>query len=102
MAQRRKRSKKWISWLIILALLIGAGVVCYLVWDSYFRDKTEPETSETTEDVDIEKGKNNTEVDLTSEEPEKQKVEQKNCRHSPENEGPEFPQRIFTPLSTAP
>jgi len=76
MAQRRKRNKKWISWLIILVLLIGAGVVCYLVWDSYFRDKTEPETSETTEDVDIEKGKNTTEVDLTSEEPEKQKVEQ--------------------------
>ena len=36
---RRKRSKKWISWLIILVLLIAAGVVCYLVWDNYFNDK---------------------------------------------------------------
>lgn len=35
---RRRRSKKWISWLIILILLIAAGVVCYLVWNSYFND----------------------------------------------------------------
>ena len=47
MAKRRKRNKKWISWLIILVLLIGAGVVCYMVWDSYFRDKSEPDSSET-------------------------------------------------------
>ncbi len=36
---RRRRSKKWISWLIILLLLVAAGVVCYLVWDNYFNDK---------------------------------------------------------------
>ena len=76
MAQRRKRSKKWISWLIILVLLIGAGVVCYMVWDSYFRDKSEPETSETSDSTESEEQKNDAEVELTSEEPEKKKVEQ--------------------------
>ncbi len=75
MAQRRKRSKKWISWLIILVLLIGAGVVCYLVWDSYFKDKTEPETSEIIEEADIEKNEDDTETDSVEGEPEK-KVEQ--------------------------
>lgn len=76
MVKRRKRSKKWISWLIILVLLIGAGVVCYMVWDSYFRDKTEPETSETSNTTEGEEQKNNTGAELTSEEPEKKKVEQ--------------------------
>ena len=76
MAKRRKRSKKWISWLIIVALLIGAGVVCYMVWDSYFRDKSEPEASETSGTTEVEEQKNNTEMDLASEEPEKKKVEQ--------------------------
>lgn len=76
MAKRRKRNKKWISWLIILVLLIGAGVVCYMVWDSYFRDKSEPETSETSDDIEGEEQENNTEIELTSEEPEKKKVEQ--------------------------
>lgn len=33
---RRKRNKKWICWLILLA---AASVVAYLVWDSYFREK---------------------------------------------------------------
>ena len=76
MAKRRKRNKKWISWLIILVLLIGAGVVCYMVWDSYFRDKTEPETSETSDNTESEEQKNDPEAELTSEEPEKKKVEQ--------------------------
>ena len=51
---RRRRSRKWISWLVILVLLIVAGVVIYLVWDNYFRDKgeetQEPETSEQIEE----------------------------------------------------
>ena len=76
MVKRRKRSKKWISWLIILVLLIGAGAVCYMVWDSYFRDKTEPETSETSDNTESEEQKNDSEAELTSEEPEKKKVEQ--------------------------
>ena len=39
MTQKRKKSKKWISWLILLLLLLAASVVAYLVWDSYLRDK---------------------------------------------------------------
>ena len=35
---KRRRSKRWISWLIFLVLLIVAGVVCYLVWNNYFND----------------------------------------------------------------
>ena len=33
---RRRRSKKWISWLIILILLVVAFVVVFSVWDNYF------------------------------------------------------------------
>lgn len=40
MAQRRrKRSKKWLGKLVFVVLLVAAGVVCYFVWDGYFRDK---------------------------------------------------------------
>lgn len=51
---RRKRSKKWISWVIILLLLVAAGVISYLVWDNYFNDKkneseTTPESSQEKE-----------------------------------------------------
>ena len=54
---RRKRSKKWISWLIILALLIAAGVVCYFVWDNYFNDKKQDNDikTETSEQIKEEK-----------------------------------------------
>lgn len=45
MTQRRKRSKKWVSWLIIAVLLVGAGVVCYLVYDNYFREKKDEPAS---------------------------------------------------------
>ncbi|MBR3332434.1 hypothetical protein IKG28_02290 [Candidatus Saccharibacteria bacterium] len=57
MAQKRHRSKKWISWVIILALLIGAGVVCYFVYDSYFKEKpkNEPNTVEQSQDKDEKK-----------------------------------------------
>jgi len=57
MAKRRHRSKKWISWVIILILLIGAGVVCYFVYDSYFRDKSGDEVKpvENSQDKDDEK-----------------------------------------------
>ncbi|MBR0372400.1 hypothetical protein IJH72_00435 [Candidatus Saccharibacteria bacterium] len=52
---KRKRSKKWVSWLIIFALLIVSCVIAYLVWDNYFNDKKnggrdELETSEVTEE----------------------------------------------------
>ncbi|MBQ2695609.1 hypothetical protein IJG04_03175 [Candidatus Saccharibacteria bacterium] len=34
---KRRRSKKWIYWVVFVVLVVGAGVVCYLVWDNYFR-----------------------------------------------------------------
>ena len=37
---RRKRSKKWLKVVMFLILLGAAGVICYLVWDAYFRDTT--------------------------------------------------------------
>lgn len=48
---RRRRSRLWISRLVILMLLILAGVVVFLVWDNYFRDKGEvvPEPEQTEE-----------------------------------------------------
>lgn len=52
MARRRKRSKKWISWLIILILVIAAGVVVYLVWDNYFNDDKGRSEEQQTEIVD--------------------------------------------------
>lgn len=47
---RRRKKKSWISWLIILILLIAAGVVCYFVWEGYFKEK-EPEDVEITDTV---------------------------------------------------
>ena len=50
--QKRKRSKKWISTLIFILLLVAAGVVCYFVWDAYFRDRKTPEPDNNTVVVD--------------------------------------------------
>ncbi len=41
MVKRRKSQKKKIYWLAIILLLIGAGIVTYLVWDNYFKPKDE-------------------------------------------------------------
>lgn len=72
MARRRKRSKKWISTVFILILLVAAGVVIYLVWDNYFNDKKEePKTDET---VVVDDGLKPTESESK---PEVQEVEQK-------------------------
>lgn len=38
---RKRKSKKWINGIIFLVLIVAAGVMCYFVWDAYFRDKTE-------------------------------------------------------------
>lgn len=46
MAQKRKRSKKWIYYLVMFVLLIAAGVTVYLVWDNYFHDKKDNEIQE--------------------------------------------------------
>lgn len=42
MVQKRKKSnKKWIFWVLMVVLFVVAAAVCYLVWNSYFRDKEE-------------------------------------------------------------
>lgn len=82
MTQRRKRNKKWISWIIILALLIGAGVVCFLVKKTYFDDKKEPEGDNSSQSITPEKKetvpKKKEEEKTKEEEPveEKEKVQQ--------------------------
>lgn len=42
----RRRSKKWIYWVIVLILIVVAGVVGYFVWDGYFRDKEKSEVGQ--------------------------------------------------------
>ncbi len=48
--KRRRRSKKWVSRVLFLLLIVAAGVICYFVWDGYFRDKSNdtPKSGETT------------------------------------------------------
>ena len=72
MARKRKRSKKWISWLIMLILLVAACVMVYLVWDNYFRDdmKKGGEEPEPAEVVD-----NKTEDDTTEDQKPEEKEE---------------------------
>ena len=68
--KRRRKSKKWIARLIFLILVIIAGVVCYFVWDSYFRDKISEEDEAGTVEI-IEEPKKGDEEDLeTAEIPE--------------------------------
>ena len=37
-ARRRKRNKRWVYWLVVLALVAVAAGVGYKVWDEYFRN----------------------------------------------------------------
>ena len=37
--RRKRKSKKWISRLFFLILLVVAVALCYFVWDAYFKDK---------------------------------------------------------------
>ena len=52
MAQKRKKNKKKLYWIVILVLFVVAGAVAYLVWDNYFKDKGEKkeDTVEVVED----------------------------------------------------
>ena len=52
MAQKRRQNKRWVYWLVILVLLIAAGVVGYLVWDNYFREKKDDNAEASTEQVE--------------------------------------------------
>lgn len=51
MAQRRRKNKRWFGRVLFLILIIAAGVVCYFVWDGYFRDKGVEEPKDTQEKV---------------------------------------------------
>ena len=42
--RRRRRNKKWLPKLLFLILLVGAIVICYFVWDAYFKDKENGQT----------------------------------------------------------
>lgn len=55
MVQKRKRSKKWIYWVVVLVLMVTAGVVAYLVWDNYFRDNGEGNNEQKTVAVEEKK-----------------------------------------------
>lgn len=47
MAQKRKKSnKKWIFWVLMIVLFVVAAVVCYLVWDGYFKNKEDKPVEE--------------------------------------------------------
>ena len=59
MIARRKRKRKWISGLFILVLIIVAGIVCYLVWENYFKEEKnskndEPESVKVEEKIEEE------------------------------------------------
>ena len=45
MAHRRiRRNKKWLPKMLFLILLVGAIVICYFVWDAYFKVKENGQT----------------------------------------------------------
>lgn len=82
MANRRRRNKKWISWLIFLILLIAAVVVCVLVWNSYFKPKDD-EQQQSADQTVVDDKKEEKQADNKTEEqkdpdaqPEEKKVEQ--------------------------
>lgn len=66
MAKRRRRNKKWLKVILFLILIIVAGVVCFLVWDSYFKDDNSKVEGETIEQPIVEQG--NTEAESEVEE----------------------------------
>ena len=45
MAQKQKKNKKWLFWAIIVLLFVVAAVVCYFVWDGYFKKKEDNDES---------------------------------------------------------
>ena len=70
---RRKRSKRWISWLIVVVLLIVAVIFCYLVWDNYFNNKKEDIQEDSDISTQIESESNNVEGNLVNEKEEDDK-----------------------------
>ena len=76
MTQRRRRNKRWIGKVVFLVLIILAGVICYFVWDNYFRDKETQEVGgELDEIVDMVE-KNETKQEQEVEVVEKEEIKQ--------------------------
>ena len=83
MAQKRKRNKKWIYWVVMVGLFVVAGVVVFLVWNSYFRDdkkdkQNEPEVGQVEKKEFVEEVENvgGDEKDEAEKAVEQKKVEQ--------------------------
>lgn len=77
MAQKRKKSnKKWIFWVLMLVLFVAAAAVCYLVWNSYFRDKKEDKSVEEEQSLVEESEKSEDSSEEAVEVVEKKKVVQ--------------------------
>ncbi len=55
--RRRRRSKKWISWLFFLVLIAAAIVVCSMVFKAYFSDEKGESSSEIEGEGEDEKEK---------------------------------------------
>lgn len=81
---RRRRKKSWISWLIILVLLVVTGVICYLVWENYFKEK---EILEPEEEARIETVINNDEEKELDEPVKKEEVVQYDGENPNSNSG---------------
>ena len=64
MAKRRRRNKKWLKAILFLILIIVAGVICFLVWDSYFKDDNSEVESEVIEQPIVEQGKTEAESEV--------------------------------------
>lgn len=93
MARRRKRNKKWISWMIILVLLVAASAVVYLVWDNYFREKESDDYDEQIVIAVVDDEKDEKKVDLRNDDEEKEvikKEEPKQYEGSDPNQGSEI------------
>ena len=67
MAQRRKNKRKYIYWLVVLTLFVAAGVVVFLVWNNYFRDKGENKQENESAEVVNDEDDANAKKDVESE-----------------------------------
>ncbi len=72
---RQRKSKKWITAIIFLVLIAAAGVMCYFVWDAYFKPKPKPKEDDSVVEIADNKKEEQTEVksDGSTEKP---KIEQ--------------------------
>ena len=89
--KRRRKNKNTLTVIFFLLLLVAAGVICYLVWDNYFRDKgsDEPKPATVEQVIDnpvIKDGKGGAEDEKTPE-PEKKEVPAQYDGDNPNNAG---------------